>query len=108
MAECIYLCQRCGNVFKLPSDSSYPREKELRCPQCGDFQIRELPSWVPFGSDLNHTPTEWDCECQACRKRFKLPVPTSPSQEKGITCPACDGHHIHRLTPAGYIPLYCG
>jgi DNA-directed RNA polymerase subunit RPC12/RpoP len=108
MGECIYFCQRCGNLFRLPPDSSHLPEKELRCPQCRDSQIRELPSWVPLGSDLDNAPAAWDYECQGCRERFKLPVPASPSQEKGITCPACDGRHIHRLTPVGYEPLYCG
>jgi DNA-directed RNA polymerase subunit RPC12/RpoP len=107
MGERIFLCQQCGNVFRLPLDSSHP-EKGLKCPQCGGSQIRELPLWAPFGSDLNHAPAEWDYECQECRNKFKLPVPCRPSQEKEITCPACHGHHIHRLTPAGYEPLYCG
>lgn len=102
MAENTYLCHQCGNIFRLPPD------KEVRCPQCGSSQTRELPSWVPMDSDLSEGQIKWQYECQQCQKKFELPVPTSPSQEKNIKCPVCNGGHIHRLTLSGYEPLYCG
>ncbi len=108
MVEHIYLCHQCGNIFRLPADSSHTPEKEIKCPKCGNSQIRELPFWVPTGSDLAEGEPLWQYECQQCQHQFKLPVPGSPSQERNIKCPACDGGHIHRLTPSGYEPLYCG
>jgi DNA-directed RNA polymerase subunit RPC12/RpoP len=108
MEELIYLCRQCGEVFRLPADSAHTPEKELQCPQCGDSQVKELPSWVPTGSDLLKVPQEWEYECQQCKNRFRLPVPGSPSQEKKIKCHACGAEHIHRLTATGYKPLYCG
>jgi DNA-directed RNA polymerase subunit RPC12/RpoP len=108
MGEYVYLCHRCGNIFRLTADTCPLPGKTPSCPQCGDTQTRVMPSWVPSGSDLNQAPTEWEYECQNCREKFKLPIPGSPSQEKHITCPVCHGTHIHRLTPLGYEPLYCG
>jgi DNA-directed RNA polymerase subunit RPC12/RpoP len=108
MRERLYLCHHCGSIFRSTADVSNPPGTRPPCPHCGDSQIRELPSWVPAGSDLNHAPAAWEYECQVCRERFKLPIPRSPSQEKNISCPVCCATHIHRLTPAGYEPLYCG
>jgi rRNA maturation endonuclease Nob1 len=108
MVEHMYLCHRCGNIFRLALDASPPPGQTPPCPRCGGSPTRELSSWVPSGSDLSHAPAAWDYECQGCRERFKLPVPRRPSEEKHITCPVCGGAHIHRLTPAGYEPLYCG
>lgn len=102
MTENTYLCHQCGNIFRLPPAG------EARCPQCGNAQVRELPSWVPLGSDLSESKATWQYECQQCKKEFELPVPGSPSQEKDIRCPECNSGHIHRLTPSGYEPLYCG
>ena len=102
MAENTYLCHQCGNIFRL----SLPGE--AKCPQCGSSQTRELPSWVPMGSDLSESQSQWQCECQQCKNKFEIPVPDSPSGEKNIRCPVCNGRHIHRLTPSGYEPLYCG
>lgn len=102
MNENAYLCHQCGNIFRaLPAG-------ETKCPQCGSPQTRELPSWVPLGSDLAETQATWRYECQQCRKKFELPVPASPTQERTIRCPDCKGGHIHRLTLSGYEPLYCG
>ena len=108
MDEYTYLCHQCGNIFRLSNESTQSVEKELKCPQCGNSQVRELPSWAPLGSNLDEGPPMWDCECQQCQTAFKLPVPSSPSQAKEARCPACGGKHIHRLTPAGFEPLYCG
>lgn len=107
MAEYTYLCHQCGNIFRLKADY-IPSEAKVKCPQCSNTQVRELPSWVPLGSDLAEIPSAWEYECQQCKSRFKLPVPVSPSQERNIRCPDCNGGHIHRLTRTGFEPLYCG
>jgi DNA-directed RNA polymerase subunit RPC12/RpoP len=108
MEECAYLCRQCRNVFRwsVPEESSLA--KEARCPGCGSSDIEEMPSWAPIGSNLSEGPVVWECACQQCQNVFELPVPSSPSEEKGIRCPACGGGHIHRLTPTGVEPLYCG
>ena len=106
MEEGMYLCQQCQNMFKFPASDSLLPEREARCPNCGSPRIREVPSWAPIG--FTEGSPMWDYECQQCQNAFKLPVPSSPSQEKGIKCPECGGGHIHRLTPIGGEPLYCG
>jgi putative FmdB family regulatory protein len=108
MGELAYLCQQCGHIFRVPVVSGAPLEEERNCPACGNSQVKEIPSWVPFGSDLYEGPRKWEYECQQCQNKFSLPVPSSPSLEKNIRCPACGGRHIHRLTSTGYEPLYCG
>lgn len=106
MGEHLYLCHQCQNVFKSPVPGDSPQEIEAKCPRCGSTHVEELPSWAPIGF-TEGSPT-WEYECQLCKHVFKLPVPGSPSQEKGIKCPACEGGHIHRLTAIGGEPLYCG
>jgi DNA-directed RNA polymerase subunit RPC12/RpoP len=108
MSEDMYLCQQCGNVFRLPLTCDIVPEKEIKCPRCRNSQVQELPSWAPIGSDLYEGTPEWEYECQECYHKFKLPVPGSPSQEMEIKCPVCEGGHIHRLTASGVTPLYCG
>lgn len=108
MAGNTFLCHKCGNIFRSPTGACVLRPEDIECPQCGGTAVKELPSWVPLGSDLSEGPVAWEYECQHCHHNFKLPVPDSPSEEKNIRCPACDGKHIHRLTAAGYEPLYCG
>jgi len=108
MAEDTYLCHQCGNIFKVPLENTRNSGDETTCPKCGSSGVRNLPSWEPLGSGLSELPPEWEYECQSCQHRFRLPVPDSPSQEKSIKCPECDGGHIHRLTRTGSEPLYCG
>lgn len=108
MAEYEYVCRLCQNVFRLAVSDGTPMEKEAKCPKCGSMDIERLPSWAPIGFSFHEGPTMWEYECQQCQNIFKLPVPASPSQEKEVTCPVCGGRHIHRLTPTGGVPLYCG
>lgn len=108
MIEYTYLCHQCGNIFRMSEGSTHQPEKRPVCPQCGHSQVRELPTWAPIGIELYEGKAEWEYECQQCQHRFKLPVPNSPSQERNIRCPICEGGHIHRLTRTGFEPLYCG
>jgi putative FmdB family regulatory protein len=103
--EVNYLCSRCGKVFRL-ADSEV--EQAMQCPYCKDNNIKKLPYWAPAGSDVVEDKPVWEYQCQLCQHTFKLPIPGSPSEEKGIKCPACGGGHIHRLTSVGGEPLYCG
>ena len=107
MTERTCLCRQCRNVFKLPvSDSATPEKEELKCPACGSPDVEDVPAWAPIGF-TEGSPT-WEYECQQCQHVFRRPVPDSPAQEKAIKCPECGGGHIHRLTPTGGAPLYCG
>jgi putative FmdB family regulatory protein len=108
MDENMYLCRQCGHLFRGSVDEVPTQKKQGACPQCGGSQIRELPSWEPLGSELSDVSLSWEYQCQECRHQFSLPVPASPSQEKDIKCPECNGGHIHRLTRSGFEPLYCG
>ena len=103
-----YLCQNCGNIFRTPAGACVLNPEDIRCPQCDSSQTRVLPSWAPLGSDISEGHTTWQYECQECKEKFELPILGSPSGEKNIRCPVCNGTHIHRLTPGGYEPLYCG
>ena len=107
MAELTYMCRQCRNVFRLAVADS-PSEKEATCPGCGSADIEEVPSWAPIGFTLSEEPPMWECACQQCQNVFEIPVPASPAEAKEIRCPLCGGGHIHRLTPAGVEPLYCG
>ena len=104
MNETSYLCRQCGHIFRVPSEP----ETDIKCPQCGSDSVRVLPHWSPAGSGLSQGAPTWECECQNCRARFEIPAPADPSAARNIRCRACHGEHIHRLTPAGYEPLYCG
>ena len=103
----VYLCRQCHSISKLSISDTSP-ENEVKCDTCGSPDIVELPSWAPLGSNLYQDSNEWEYECQHCKNVFKMPVPSYPSQEKEIKCPECGEGHIHRLTPIGGEPLYCG
>lgn len=107
MAENIYLCHKCRNIFKLPMTCSIvPGEEEVKCPKCGGIDVEEMFSWTPIG--FTETPPMWEYECQLCKHTFKLPIPSSPTQEEEIKCPKCGAGHIHRLTALVYEPFHCG
>lgn len=108
MGESEYLCRQCQNVFRLAVSDDLSPEKEAKCPRCGSVDTGKLPSWVPIGFSLHEAPAMWEYECQQCQNVFKLPVPSSPAQEKEIACGVCGGRHIHRLTAVGGVPMYCG
>ena len=107
MPEQNLLCHRCGNIFRLTVGDSFTISEAV-CSACGGSDAVILPSWEPLGSNLSEAPYEWEYQCQACSRRFRLPVPQSPSQEKTIRCPYCENGHIHRITAYGREPLYCG
>ncbi|MFC1942654.1 hypothetical protein ACFLWU_05505 [Chloroflexota bacterium] len=103
-----YSCHQCNNVFKLSLPDNAAPEIEVKCPGCGSADTDMLTSWVPIGFTSQGGTHMWEYECQQCKNVFHLPVPTSPSQEKQVKCPGCESWHLHRLTPTGFQPLYCG
>jgi DNA-directed RNA polymerase subunit RPC12/RpoP len=79
------------------------------CPVCNSIDLAEAPAWAPLGSGSNiFDSSEWEYECQECHKKFEMPIPKSPSEEKNRKCRYCGMGHIHRLTSVGGLPLYCG
>jgi putative FmdB family regulatory protein len=107
-AENTYSCRQCHYVFKLSVGDISVKDGKASCPKCGSDSVNALPAWEPLGANLSETTYMWEYECQQCRHTFKMPVPTSPSQEKEITCPACGNKQVHRLTVIDGAPLYCG
>jgi len=105
MMDNIYQCEDCHQVFRLPKPES---GKVAACPGCSSRQVRELPAWVPLNTTLGESNRQWEYRCQDCQHTFKRPVPASPAEEQTITCPACGGHRIQRLTKMGGEPVYCG
>jgi|GEM_PF-1464893 len=98
----IRLCRDCNKIFR--KDLTTPNT----CPKCGSSNTAEMPLWEPEGFNLHESKLVWEYECQLCKHVFELPIPSSPSQEKEITCPECGGCHVHRMTSVGGQPLYCG
>jgi len=104
-----FLCKRCRYVFdmEIPGDSS--RRTEVRCQKCDSADVMEAPAWAPLGSGSNIFENDiWEYQCQQCRNTFKLPIPKSPEEDKGRRCLFCNSAHLHLLTGAGAMPLYCG
>ena len=108
MSETLYRCLQCRSVFKTPSPGGAPEEGEVPCPECGSPLTEAMPSWAPAQSGLLEAESVWEYECQQCRHSFKRPVPGSPAEAKAVRCPECGGGHLHRFTPVGSQPLYCG
>ena len=85
-----YLCHQCKTIFKLPLTCSITAVKqEIKCPNCGNIDVEALPTWAPIG--LTEFSSVWEYECQECKHKFELPIPSSPSQEQEIKCPVCKG-----------------
>ncbi len=100
--EVSYSCRSCHHVFRLPASAA------ATCPACGGADVAAVSGWAPIGYNLTEGPPEWECRCQHCGRDFSVAVPASPAAASEITCPGCGGQHVHRLTPAGVEPLYCG
>jgi len=108
VSEYEYQCRNCRNIFRSSVLGSPSSGEEVKCPLCGSTDVGRLISWQPLGFDQSRVPIEWEYECQQCHNAFKLPPPSSPSQEKEIKCPKCGGGHVHRFTTVGGEPLYNG
>jgi DNA-directed RNA polymerase subunit RPC12/RpoP len=105
----IHLCEHCRHTFKLPTASGDKSILNVQCPKCGSSQIIDAPAWAPLGSGANiFDGSMWKYECQKCGLRFEMPIPKSPSEEKGRRCPQCGQGHLHLMTDLGAQPLYCG
>jgi DNA-directed RNA polymerase subunit RPC12/RpoP len=103
------LCKQCWFVFDMAISDSYSSDAEIHCPACCSTNVMEAPSWAPLGSGLNiFEGNEWSYECQQCKGKFKMPIPKSPSEDKNRRCPVCNSGHLHLLTGAKALPLYCG
>lgn len=104
-----FLCKKCWHVFDLAPSNSPSSEAEIHCPACCGVDIMEAPPWAPLGSGRNIFESDtWDYECQQCKYKFKMPIPKSPSEDKSRRCPVCNSGHLHLLTGAKNLPLYCG
>jgi len=104
-----FLCKNCRLVFDVTESDCSPADTKVQCTKCGSFDVIEAPMWAPLNSGSNiFEDNEWEYECQQCKHTFKLPIPTSPSEDKSRRCPACNGEHLHRLMNAMALPIYCG
>jgi hypothetical protein len=36
-----------------------------------------------------------------------MPIPKSPAEDKSRKCPVCNSGHLHLITGAKALPLYC-
>jgi len=112
MKEIKFLCKTCRNVFISSVPSGFPFDKGgvcLLCPKCRSGNLEEAPAWAPLGSGQNiFEGSEWEYECQQCRRKFKMPVPRSPTEAKSRICITCGSKHLNLLTDVGAQPLYCG
>ncbi len=105
-----YVCNKCRNVFSVQqlACSITGGHEVVACPACGSHDTAAVPVWEPIGFHSHEEVREWEYQCQDCKKTFKLPVPSSPSEERSIRCPDCGSDHIHRLTLLDGVPMYCG
>ena len=108
MKVLLFKCCKCQKIFKVPEPSAPSPPEKVKCPECGNPYTESIPSWMPIGLISYEDQPLWEYECQQCQHVFKLPVPSSPSQEEEIRCPRCDGDHIHRLTMFRHEPLHTG
>jgi Zn finger protein HypA/HybF involved in hydrogenase expression len=103
-----FLCKKCWHVFDatIPDSST---NVEIHCPACHHTDVMEAPPWVPLDSGKNiFSGNEWSYECQDCKYRFRMPIPKSPLEDKSRKCPSCKSGHLHLVTGAKTLPLYCG
>ena len=103
------LCKKCWNIFDLSITDSPSLKAEIHCPECCSADVMDAPPWAPLGSGRNIFENEtWDYECQQCKFQFRMPIPKSPAEDKSRKCPTCKSGHLHLLTGAKNLPLYCG
>jgi Zn finger protein HypA/HybF involved in hydrogenase expression len=104
-----FLCKKCWNIFDLSDVDDSSSNLEIRCPKCCSADITEAPPWAPLDSGRNIFESDvWQYECQQCLHKFKMPIPKSPAEDKSRKCPACHSDHLHLITGAKTLPLYCG
>jgi Zn finger protein HypA/HybF involved in hydrogenase expression len=104
-----FLCKRCRLVFDIEIRGDSLTGQKVLCPGCRSADIMEAPTWAPLGSGLNIFENDtWEYQCQECKTTFRLPIPKSPAEDKSRRCLACRSEHLHLLTGAGALPLYCG
>ena len=48
-------------------------------------------------ADRSNGPPDWQYECLDCGKKFEMPAPRGPSEEKNRSCPECSGKNIKRV-----------
>jgi DNA-directed RNA polymerase subunit RPC12/RpoP len=109
MKEITLLCRSCRHIFKASPRSGPSNNEKINCPRCDSQDVVDTPAWAPLGSGMNiFDSDEWEYECQDCHRKFKMPIPKSPTEEKERGCPQCSNKHLHRLTQMGGQPLYCG
>jgi DNA-directed RNA polymerase subunit RPC12/RpoP len=103
-----FLCKKCWHIFDLPEPDSSSGNLKIKCPSCSATDVMEAPPWAPLDSGKNiFASNEWQYECQQCKLKFKMPIPKSPSEDKSRECPVCHSRHLHLLTGAKALPLYC-
>lgn len=106
-----YICYHCKKSFEMPASLPGDEQDGVRCPGCGSIQFEKSPSWLPEGYKLDAylSPSEWEYKCHQCNTIFKLPVPSGPTEEEQIKCPACSSTDIERLTALVFEhSLHCG
>jgi hypothetical protein len=109
MEELTLLCRQCRNIFRIQIGETCSIIRRTACPKCNSTDLAEAPAWAPLGSGSNiFDSLDWEYECQECLKKFKMPIPNSPTEEKSRKCVQCGSGHIHRLSSVGGLPLYCG
>jgi Zn finger protein HypA/HybF involved in hydrogenase expression len=104
-----FLCRKCRYVFDVEVPGGSLIDNEVKCPFCQGSDIMAAPTWAPLGSGLNIFENDaWEYQCQECKTTFRLPIPKSPAEDKSRKCLSCNSEHLHLLTGAGALPLYCG
>jgi Zn finger protein HypA/HybF involved in hydrogenase expression len=105
--ESRYICNTCSHVFDVAVPDGV--NVAIHCPACYSTDVEDAPPWAPRGSGRNiFEGNEWSYECQESKFQFKMPIPVSPVEEENRKCPVCNSSHLHRITGAGNLPLYCG
>lgn len=104
-----FLCKQCRHIFDAEITVDSSTSSDVPCPSCGGSDIMEAPTWAPLGSGWNIFENDtWEYQCQQCKNTFKLPIPKSPAEDRSRRCLFCNSEHLHLLTGAKSLPLYCG